>query len=283
MGSAYLWATWQHQGEPEQFGGSEAMVGWGFNSWRRSRIAKRARIDGALWTTVLDRYSFLSGLSAEEELRLRERVAIFLHDKQIQGAAGLVLDDEMRLTIAVQASILILNLAANWYDGWVEIIVYPAEFVPRCEWQDEFGIVHEGAEPHSGEAWLRGPVVLSWQDIARSNDAGMNVVIHEFAHKLDMLNGSANGCPPLHPGMSQARWSEVFARAYADFCRLVDRNRPTAVDPYAAESPAEFFAVLTEAFFESPEAVLSCYADVYALLAAFYRQDPYARLVAAAA
>jgi hypothetical protein len=106
---------------------------------------------------------------------------------------------------------------------------------------------------------------------------GVNVVIHEFAHKLDMLNGDANGFPPLHAGMDRKTWAAVFSAAYADFCRRVDADEDVAIDPYAAESPGEFFAVVSEAFFDLPQAVLDAYPQVYAQLRNFYRQDPAAR------
>jgi Mlc titration factor MtfA (ptsG expression regulator) len=183
----------------------------------------------------------------------------------------------MRMAIAVQACILLLHLPDDWYDDWVEVIVYPDEFVPEVEWQDEFGVVHVGREVRAGEAWLRGPVVLSWAEIGEDFADGMNVAIHEFAHKLDMLNGDADGFPPLHAGMDRSRWRDSFTVAYEDLCRQVDAGRPTAIDPYAAEAPGEFFAVLSEAFIERPEIVRTAYPDVYAQLAAFYRQDPYAR------
>jgi Mlc titration factor MtfA (ptsG expression regulator) len=123
--------------------------------------------------------------------------------------------------------------------------------------------------------------VLSWADIGEDYADGINVVIHEFAHKLDMLNGDVDGYPPLHPGMERRTWTDAFTRAYEDFCRRVDRGESTSIDPYAAESPGEFFAVLSEAFFERPERVGDDYPDVYAQLAQFYRQDPYARHQAA--
>jgi len=126
-----------------------------------------------------------------------------------------------------------------------------------------------------GESWEHGPVILSWEDVQNSgaND-GFNLVIHEFAHKLDMLDGSANGAPALHVNMSLAEWSRVFTQAYADFCARVDRAEDTDIDPYASESPAEFFAVLSEAFFEIPLSVRRLYPEVYEQLALFYRQDP---------
>ena len=122
-------------------------------------------------------------------------------------------------------------------------------------------------------------MILSWEDAASVGaDAGYNVVIHEFAHKLDMLNGDANGFPPLHADMSREVWSEVFTRAYADFCKRVDGDETTVLDPYAAENPAEFFAVMSEAFFQTPLVVKSHYPAVYRQLASFYRQDPALRL-----
>ena len=176
-------------------------------------------------------------------------------------------------------SILVLNLGIEYYEGWSDIIVYPDEFVPEHEYTDEAGVVHTVREARAGEAWLSGPVILSWADVALSRgDEGVNVVIHEFAHKLDMLNGDANGFPPLHKGMSRAAWSQAFERSYADFCQRVDAGELTDIDPYAAESPGEFFAVLSEAFVETPEVVAGEYPDVYAQLQAFYRQDPLGRV-----
>ena len=250
-----------------------------FKRWRRRRIISRAPLDDTLWQQTLARLPFLAGLSADERERLREAVILFLHDKAIHGAAGLELDAGMQLMIAAQACILILNLDIDYYAGWVEVIVYPHEFVPTIEYEDEAGVVHTDSVPRSGEAWLQGPLILSWADVAPAAD-GVNVVIHEFAHKLDMLNGDANGYPPLHQGMSRENWSEVFSAAYEDFCGRVDTDADVAIDPYAAESPAEFFAVMSEVFFEAPHTVLSAYSAVYAQLRAFYRQDPAARIPA---
>jgi Mlc titration factor MtfA (ptsG expression regulator) len=244
--------------------------------WRRQRIIERAGLDTVLWLGTLDRLSFLRGLTDDECARLRDTVILFLHEKSIRGAAGLQLDGGMRLMIAAQACILILNLDIDYYRGWVEIIVYPDEFVPTVEYTDEDGVVHVDREPRTGEAWLQGPVILSWADVAPTAD-GVNVVIHEFAHKLDMLNGDANGYPPLHAGMRRETWTGAFAAAYADFCRRVDAGEDVAIDPYAAENPAEFFAVMSEAFFETPRAVLDVYPQVYAQLKVFYRQDPAVR------
>lgn len=249
-----------------------------FTDWRRARILKRARIDEVLWRTILDRYPFLAALSEDEAARLRESVALFLHAKAIHGAGGLEVRDEIRLAIAAQACILVLNLDPDYYRGWVEVIVYPDEFVATYEYVDEDGVAHTVSEPMSGESWLQGPVILSWADVGEAGYGGYNVVIHEFAHKLDMLNGDANGFPPLHADMSREDWSRAFSEAYADFCARLERKEALPIDDYAAENPAEFFAVLSETFFEAPRAVDSMYPDLYRQLARFYRQDPAARL-----
>ena len=236
-------------------------------------------LDPALWQQTVARYPFISALSDEELSRLRELTILFLHEKQIHGAGGLAVPDEARVAIAAQACILILNLGLDSYRGWVEVIVYPDEFVAKYEYVDEAGVTHQVAEPMSGESWVRGPVILSWADAeASGRGPTYNVVIHEFAHKLDMRNGEANGFPPLHADMSRERWSAALTAAYDHFCRETDSGNYLEIDEYGAESPAEFFAVLSEAFFESPLAVAQTYPAVYEQLTLFYRQDPAARL-----
>ena len=251
--------------------------------WRRTRILARTRFDDALWSATLERYPFTRALDEDERRRLREIVALFLHEKALQGAGGMELDDAARLSIAVQACILVLNLGLESYRGWVEIIVYPDEFVAEYDYVDEAGVSHNVHEPMTGESWLRGPVILSWADAEEAGRGNAyNVVIHEFAHKLDMLNGDANGFPPLHADMAREAWADAFNTAYADFCRRVDDWEEMPLDEYAAETPAEFFAVMSEAFFECPHVVRAEYPAVYAQLAQFYRQDPCARRPAAA-
>ena len=245
--------------------------------WRRERILEHAPIDDALWRETLERYPFTRVLDAGERRRMRELVALFLHDKALHGAGGMVLDDAARLAIAVQACILVLNLGLESYRGWVEIIIYPDEFVAEYDYVDEAGVSHNVQEPMTGESWLRGPVILSWADAEEAGRGSVyNVVIHEFAHKLDMLNGEANGFPPLHADMARERWAEAFTAAYEDFCDRVDDGEDLELDEYAAETPAEFFAVMSEAFFECPHVVRRTYAHVYEQLALFYRQDPLA-------
>jgi Mlc titration factor MtfA (ptsG expression regulator) len=249
-----------------------------FRAWYRRHILKKESIPDDIWQHAVTRLRFLRGLDAGELERLRQNATLFLHAKQISGAHGLIVTDEMHVLIAAQACILILNLDLDYYDGWVEIIVYPGEFIRNYEYVDEDGVVHHAAEAVSGESWLGGPLILSWEDASTTGaEVGYNVVIHEFAHKLDMLNGDANGFPPLHADMSRQAWSEAFSEAYAAFCRRVDADEAMEVDPYAAEDPAEFFAVMSEAFFEIPLAVKLHFPHVYEQLALFYRQDPAAR------
>lgn len=245
-------------------------------TWYRRRILENQSVPDDIWQNAVARLRFLHGLSPAELEKLREYVALFLHRKQISGAHGLIVTDEIRVLIAAQACILILNLDLDYYDGWVEVIVYPGEFIRDYEYVDEDGVVHHSSEPVSGESWLAGPVILSWEDTIAAAEAGVgyNVVIHEFAHKLDMLNGDANGFPPLHASMSRYAWSDAFTKAYADFCRSADGDEALEIDPYAAENPAEFFAVMSEAFFEMPLSVKVHFPAVYEQLALFYRQDP---------
>ena len=264
--------------------------------WFRSRAKAKLRpIDPALWRRATSSWLFMRGVSADESEKLRGISERFLADKRFEGTHDLEVTEEMRVAIAAQACILVLELGEAWYDGWSDIIVYPAQFAPEREYEDEAGVVHVTRDPMAGEAWLGGPVILSYEDVAMAADerariAGYNVVIHEFAHKLDMRSGDPNGFPPLHGGMSAARWKDAFKSAYEDFVARVDaaealpaRRAQAALDalpmdPYAAESAGEFFAVASEAFFETPELLAPAYPAVYEQLALFYRQDPRARL-----
>lgn len=233
------------------------------------------------WQRALARVSLTRGFDDAELRRLRELVILFLHEKTVEAAEGVALDDDMRLVIAIQACVPILNLGLDYYDGWYAVIVYPQQFCPKHEYVDEAEIVHVDDDWKMGESWERGPVILSWEDVQNSGAGdGFNLVIHEFAHKLDMLDGAANGAPPMHAGMEIKNWAAAFSAAYADFCRRVDAGEHTAIDPYASESPEEFFAVLSEAFFEIPRAVRDDYPQVYEQLRLFYRQDPLRRLAA---
>ncbi len=248
--------------------------------WRQDRVLKGAAIPDELWQEAFDALPFLAQYSDDEVGRLRDKVVLFLDAKAIVGAQEHDVTPLQRVVIALQACVLVLNLDLSLYDGWENVVVYPGEFIPNWEWEDEAGVMHTNHEPMAGEAMLRGPVVLSWPDVEASADwdeAGMNLVIHEFAHKIDMGSGDANGCPPLPAGMSAPEWRKTMASAYDDFCERVDGGEDTAIDPYAAEAPGEFFAVLSEVFFVDPGLLRDEYPEVYAQFARFYKQDPAAR------
>ena len=242
-------------------------------SWRRRRQLARTPLDPALWQRVACGLPFLRGLATEELARLRELSLLFLSDKEMHAAGGLELSDEMRLSIAVQACLPVLNLGLEWYQGWIGVIVYPGEFRVHKEEADAHGVVHSIDADLSGEAWPGGPVVLSWRD-ANSAQAGYNVVIHEFAHKLHMLRGDDEGFPEPPAGVDAAAWRGDLEQAYTRFCAQVDSGIPTIIDAYAAEHPAEFFAVTSETFFTDSGILARDYRELYQRLAQFYRQDP---------
>jgi len=264
----------------------------------------KPQIPPALWQQVTADLPFLQRLPPADLLRLQQAAEELLHRKTFTGAAGFELTDRTAVLIAAQASLPILNLTLDLYEDMPGIIVYPSAFViPQSE-TDEAGVVHEWQEPASGEAvQAGGAVVLSWEDAQQSDAPGYNVVIHEFAHKIDMGHGAANGCPPFlaayHQGIDPAVWKKTFSAAYHDFTEWVDdlEARLPAdfdeadpvhadlydalfaalpLDPYAATDPAEFFAVASEAFFVLPQPLAAAYPAVYRLLARYYRQDPLA-------
>lgn len=221
----------------------------------------------------------LRRLTSTELAQLHSHATLFLAEKSFVGAHDYGISEQLKLSIAAQACLPILNLEFSLYDDWQSVIVYPAEFVVDHEYTDEAGVVHVARDILAGEAWLRGPLIVSAEDVQRSGKLdGANVVIHECAHKLDMLNGDANGYPPLHREMSVKRWTEVFQAGYDDFRARIERGEETAIDPYAAENPAEFFAVLSEAFFETPHVLQQEHAQIYRQLQDYYRQDPAAAL-----
>jgi Mlc titration factor MtfA (ptsG expression regulator) len=244
--------------------------------WRRRRVLQRVAIPDALWRDALASLPFLAIYDVAEIAGLREKVVLFLDAKGIVGARGHEVTPLQRAIIAIQACVLVLELELDYYAGFENVIVYPGEFVPDWEWEDEAGVVHRNDAPLAGEAMPGGPVALSWPDVAAGADwdaTGMNLVIHEFAHKIDMRDGEANGCPPLPSRMPRAVWRKALTAAYDDFVARVDRDEDTEIDPYAAESPAEFFAVLSEVFFADPLLLRHEYPDVYGQFAEFYRQD----------
>ncbi|MDD9980099.1 MAG: zinc-dependent peptidase [Gammaproteobacteria bacterium] len=242
----------------------------------------RPAVTDEVWGTLRESLPIVATLREPDAEKLRGLTDSFLRTKSLEGAGGFELEEETRVVVAAQACVPILELGMDAYTGWRSVVVYPGGFVSRGTSVDETGVEHEWEEPRSGESWFQGPVVLSWEDVAASGRLeGYNVVIHEMAHKLDMLNGDANGFPPLHAEMDGATWYQVFSEAFEDLCVRVDAGEETAIDDYATEGPDEFFAVTSEYFFELPEVLDECYPKVYAELRAFYRQDPMERIAAA--
>jgi Mlc titration factor MtfA (ptsG expression regulator) len=253
------------------------MFSW-FRRRRRNRYLRATLVSESDFTQVVGRTPACAGLDHEERDRLRRLMTLFLREKVFQAVGHAEITPQDRLLIAVNACVPILNLGIDSYDEWTTVIVYPDEFIVDCEEEDEAGLVHSGRDLRTGEAWERGPLVISLADVhAQSAWEGYNVVIHECAHKLDMRNGAPNGFPPLHRGMSAGRWSEVFTQAYEDLRGRIERHEETPIDDYAAESPAECFAVFSEYFFEAPHRLRAAYPGAYGQLAQFYGQDPIER------
>jgi Mlc titration factor MtfA (ptsG expression regulator) len=248
-------------------------------NWFDRRILARSDIGAAEWYAACAVLPVLDGLSGGEKRRLVELAILFLHRKVVAGARGLEITPRMKRVIALQACLPILELGLDCYAGWESVIVYPSGFAPERLVTDEYGVEHHVRDELSGEAWEHGPVLLSWDDIGIAGGGdGYNLVIHEFAHKLDMQNGDSNGFPPLHRDMNPATWTQIFSAAFTDFERRCDHGEDIGIDEYAAESPAEFFAVLSEVFFERPDLLDYYYPAVYAQMKSYYRQDPLARM-----
>jgi len=248
-------------------------------SWLDRRIIQRSTITSIQWDEAFTSLPLLGGLAPDEKQALRELAILFMHHKVFEGAQGFVITQSMALIIALQACLPILKLGFGGYGGWYSVIVYPSGFAPKRVVTDEYGVEHHVQSNLSGESWQRGPVVLSWDDTEHAGFIdGNNLVIHEFAHKLDMQNGVANGFPPLHRGMDRSVWVKAFTTGFEDFQSKCERGKRIGINCYAASSPAEFFAVLSEVFFERPDVVSHHYTAIYNLLRQYYRQDPQSRL-----
>lgn len=253
------------------------------NIFKRARIRyilHRHAIPHQLWQETEEKWVILQGLTAVEKAHLRELTTLLLHEKNFVGVQGLQLNEAMRVIIAVQACLPILNLGLDCLSGWTDIVVYPGAFRVSRDFMDEAGVVHHQEQVLIGEAWSQGPLIVSWADVEREMlelDSGHNVVIHEIAHKLDALNGSGNGFPPLHGGMSIPQWTAALSEAYRRLVDGLEQHHFTGINPYAATNPGEFFAVISEYFFCSPDTLNTHYAEVYRQLRLYYRQDPLSR------
>ena len=219
-------------------------------------------------------------LSAREQIKIRKDIRLFVGEKIWEGCGGLDLIDEMKVTIASQACLMILGLDYDHFRRVQSILVYPDSFTTPHPKGDEIGIIEQSGSERLGETWYRGPIILSWadilEDVEHSTD-GISLVFHELAHKLDMLDGVVDGTPPLGTDEQQAAWREVMTAEFKRLEEAADRDEETLLDPYGARDEAEFFAVATECFFGLPGELMEEHPKLYRILRNFYCQDPAAR------
>lgn len=244
----------------------------------RKRKSLRARPFPAPWREVLKRrVPYVRRLPADLQLQLKQHMQVLLAEKAFIGCNGLEITDEIRVTIAAHACLLILNRPSGYYPNLRQILVYPGSFVVQRDHVDHIGLAHRTREVLAGESWSEGQVILSWQDTlagAAVVDDGQNVAIHEFAHQLDQETGSANGAP-MRTGRAQRQsWSSVLGSEFATLQARVTRGAPSLFSDYGATDPGEFFAVISEVFFEQPAAMLEAHPALYRELSQFYQLDP---------
>ena len=248
------------------------MIG-SLSRWLQSRTPA---IDDAHWQAACQRLPWVAALDPARRERLRALAARFLRHKTITALGGLELDDRQRVQLAALCCLPLLEFGQAGLRGWSQLLVYPQAFGVRRSHVDAAGVLHEWDDELIGEAWEQGPLILSWADVQAdidAPDAGFCVAVHEMAHKLDALDGELDGTPPL-PTSWQRQWARDFQRAYDAFCVEVDAGRQTAIDPYAAEAPEEFFAVVSEYHFSAPGLLAETMPQVAAHLARFYGPSP---------
>ncbi|MBU0742943.1 zinc-dependent peptidase [bacterium] len=202
---------------------------------------------------------------------------IFVAEKNFEGCGGLEMTNEVRVTIAAQACLLLLGRETDVFPQVQSVLVYSTTFVPRMVEEYDDGVVEEYDDPLDGEAWGTGAVILAWDDVLHAAEDlkdGYNVVLHEFAHQLDLEIGDADGTPRLGPGVDPQAWADTLSREYQRHCRDVDRRRHTLLDEYGADDPAEFFAVATENYLVRPQALKRRHPDLYAQLRAYFGWEP---------
>lgn len=254
------------------------MIGW----LRKRHLERRAdeMMPGAdEFSAVCQASRCLAALDLDERQRLRRIAALILAGKTFNGAGGFRPGWEDCLPVAAHAALPILEIGIDAYRQFKTFILYEDEFESEFEEVDEAGVVHRGRDLRSGEAWYRGPVVLSLADVAQSGHGeGYHVIVHELAHQIDHLSGEADGYPPLPREIAHGDWVDTFSAAYRRLENSISIGEEPTLDPYAAESPAEFLAVASEFFFDWPERLAAAEPEVYRLLMLLYRQDPLGRL-----
>ncbi len=250
-------------------------MGW-FKRRRREETAAGAF--PSEWLSIIERnVPYYGRLTEADRTELQRHILIFLSEKRFEGCRGLQITDEIRLTVAAQACILLLHRRTDYYPGLKTILLYPEAYVARARRRIEGGLIAEGEEVRLGESWRRGSVVLSWDDVRRGAadiQDGQNVVFHEFAHQLDSSAGRGDSSEVLRRRSSFIAWARVLGANYEQLRRDVDAHRPTVLRAYGAVSPAEFFAVATEVFFERSGELAKKHPELYRELKNFYHQDP---------
>jgi hypothetical protein len=248
----------------------------GFRAKRRRRLMENPF--PAEWEACIRRRVFYSGfLPLDEQERLRGLIQVLLDEKEFEGCGGLRITDEIRVTVAGYACVLLLGGQSDMYPKLRTILIYPKSYLAPHSSRGPDGTVTEGIQGRSGESWSFGNIVLSWQDVLRDSEnfqEGRNVVFHEFAHQLDFESGSAQGAPILPRGATYSEWARVLGREYDSLIASLEMGRPSLLDKYGATNPAEFFAVATECFFLKPLELKQRHAELYAQLQLYYRQDP---------
>ena len=243
---------------------------------RIRHILKSHRIPADLWQRSLEQLIITHRLTAVERAHLRELSTRFIYEKDFIGI-GIEVNESMQVLIAMSACLPVLHLGLRQFNGWRDIWVYPGLFVVDRDEKDAYGFVQHQHKILGGETWDRGPLILAWEHLQNeitSPGAGRNVVIHEIAHKLDLLNGRCNGMPTLHPDMSIPVWTDTLSKAYSQL-----QHHASRIDHYAVSSPAEFFAVCSENFFCKPEILFHELQEVYQQFQRYYLQDPLQNLI----
>lgn len=237
----------------------------------------RGRVFPPAWEAMLTKnLPVYCALPAEDQARLQQLIHLFLEEKSFYGCGGLEMTDEIRVTVAGEACLLLLNQGRAVYPKLMSVLVYPDAFRAQRDHLQEDGTVTAASHNLLGESWSNGKVILSWDDItrgARDFTDGHNVVLHEFAHQLDSASGSSNGAPPLRHNSYQS-WSRVFSENFADLQQRSQKRQPTVMDSYGTSNPAEFFAVATEAFFEKPHDLYEHRPELFQELQQYYQLDP---------
>jgi Mlc titration factor MtfA (ptsG expression regulator) len=249
-------------------------------SWLRERRRRQLLAEPfpPAWLGPLEKnVAHYAVLSDAEKAKLRDTLRILIAEKNWEGCRGLVITDEMKVTVGALASLLLLGIEHDYFHTVQTVLVYPSSFRRPADDRVEGDLVPERGEELLGEAWYRGPVVLSWPDsleAAQFPGAYPNTVLHEFAHQLDYTNGLIDGTPQLESDAQRAQWREVMTAEYERLIRRSEEGRPTLLDPYGATNEGEFFAVATESFFDQPVEMAQMRPRLYGVLRDYYRQDP---------